>query len=209
MKQKLLSLAILSGAVLLSSCENEDYFNNVTINENSGSDKTGIGNTEKADNGGGTNNGGGTKLPVDSYTNEQVINLVVAFEKTRTVRATPPAAVLATFASQYANTRDIEWETDNVIYNVEFEIGNIDYEAWYDANGLRLMHMEDIRTNALPQAVSSAIIRDYPGFRIDDEPNRIYLNSGVIYEVSIEKGKTELDVYYLPDGTFLKEIIDY
>ena len=155
------------------------------------------------------NNGSVPESPVDGYTNEQIINLVVAFEKTRTVRATPPAAVLAIFRSQYANARDIEWETDNVIYNVEFEIGNVDYEAWYDANGVRLMHMEDIRTSALPQAVSSAITRDYPGFRIDDEPNKIYINSEVIYEVSIEKGKSELDVYYLSNGTFLKEITDY
>ena len=69
--------------------------------------------------------------------------------------------------------------------------------------------MEDIRTNALPQAVSSAIARGYPGYRIDDEPNKIYINSDIIYEVSVEKGKTELNVFYLSNGTFLKEIIDY
>ena len=172
--------------------------------ENAGNGNTGDGNTGNSDNG-----DGGTQLPGDSYTSEQIINLVIAFERSQTKRATPPAAVLATFRSQYANARDIEWETDDVIYNVEFDIGNIDYEAWYDANGVRLMHKEDIRTNALPQAVSSAITRDYPGFRIDDEPNKIYINSETIYEISIEKGKTELDVYYLSDGTFLKEIIDY
>ena len=179
MKRILLSLAILSNAVVMSSCDNEDYFNNFT----------------------------GT--PGDNYTNEQIINLVVAFERSKTKHATPHAALLAIFRSQYANARDIEWETDNVIYNVEFDIGNVDYEAWYDANGVRLMHMEDIRVKALPQAVSSAITRDYPDFRIDDEPNKIYINSETIYEISIEKGNVELDVYYLFDGTFLKEIIDY
>ena len=178
---------------------------------NSGSDNTSNSdNNNNIDDGNtGNSDSNGTQLSGDSYTSEQIINLVIAFEKTKTRRATPPAAVLATFRSQYSNARDIEWETDNVIYNVEFEIGNVDYEAWYDANGVRLMHMEEIRTNALPQTVSSAITRDYPGFRIDDEPNKIFINSEIIYEISIEKGKTELGVYYLPDGTFLKEIIDY
>lgn len=152
---------------------------------------------------------GETIAPDGTYTNEQIINLVVAFERAKTKRATPPAVVAAAFQSQYTNVRDVEWETDNVIYNVEFEIGNVDYEAWYDANGVRLMHMEDIRTNALPSAVSSAIARDYQGFRIDDEPNKILINADVIYEISVEKGKTELDLYYLANGTFLKEIIDY
>ena len=160
-------------------------------------------------NSGEANPDAGNKNPEGSYTNEQIISLVEAFERAKTRRATPPAAVLAAFNSQFANVRDIEWESDNVIYNVEFEIGNVDYEAWYDANGVRLMHMKDIRTSEIPAAVNTAIARDYAGFRIDDEPNKIYINSDVIYEVSIEKGRTELDVYYLENGVFLKEIVDY
>ncbi len=145
--------------------------------------------------------------PDASLTNEQIEQKLEAFRASHAVDAMPNNAVDAKFRSQFAGAYDVDWETANDVYEVEFEISKVDYKAWYDANGKLLMLQQDIAPRQLPEAVKNAVKQKYSGFRTDDA-ERFYKGTEVLYEVSVEKGEQEYKAYFKEDGTFIKDRMD-
>jgi hypothetical protein len=144
----------------------------------------------------------GTVSPSDLLTDEQIREKVANYYSAPSTRATPADPVKAAFYRQFPDARDVEWEYSNDVYEVEFEIGRVDHEALYDAEALLIMYKYDVRTADLPAAVQNAVAADYPGYRIDDA-EKVFKGTTIGYSIEIEMGKSEIDVYYLEDGTFV------
>jgi hypothetical protein len=139
-----------------------------------------------------------------SYTTEQIQALLAQYFAARSVDVAPAAAVSGSFSAQFPNARDVEWEAAGDVYNVDFEIANVDYEAWYDQNGVRLAYAYDISRPALPQVVKDAAAAKYPGYRIDDT-ERIYVGEIPAYSLEMESGKSEIDAIFTDNGSFMAE----
>ncbi len=118
-----------------------------------------------------------------------------------------PETVNAAFKSHFSSTYDVEWKFSNGVYEVEFDKGTKDYEAWYDERGNLLAYKYDISTSSIPAVVKKAIKAKYPGYRIDDAEKYLKAQS-VMYNISIEKGDHDLKVRYKEDGTFIQERAD-
>ncbi|MDD3491275.1 MAG: PepSY-like domain-containing protein, partial [Paludibacter sp.] len=78
-------------------------------------------------------------------------------------------------------------------------------DAWFETNGTWLMTETDIRRSKIPAAVKSTLDKsEYAGWRIDDVDCLEYANADPVYVLDMEKGESEVDLYYAADGT-LKE----
>ncbi|MDR2913795.1 MAG: PepSY-like domain-containing protein, partial [Tannerella sp.] len=149
-------------------------------------------------------------IPVDgNYTDEEIDALLLIYRqgKDRDIQASNvPAPVVSAFSTQFATVRDIEWDYVSNIYKVEFEVGNVDYEAWYVENGGMLMYTMEMRYNAIANAVQSAVLSQYPEYRVDGCD---YFQKGSVkgYIIEIENKRTdaELTVVYQVDGTFISQ----
>lgn len=148
------------------------------------------------------------EIPADgNYTNTQIDALLLAYQQGRDtdIKAqNVPAPVIAAFNTQFTSARDIDWDYVGNVYNVEFEIGGVDYEAWYVNDGTILMYTQEIRYSTVPVAVQSAISSKYSGYMID---GACYFRKGTIkgYMIELENKRTdaELIAVYNEDGTFI------
>lgn|SRR5690554_188799 len=114
-----------------------------------------------------------------------------------------PSVILNTFKKEFPKASDIEWEREDELYNVDFEIGYFtDYEAWFDASGKLIKYSEEISEKDLPQAVKDAVKKQFDGYRIDDVEKFIE-NNIETYRVEIEKGNDERYVTFSKNGKLI------
>jgi hypothetical protein len=120
----------------------------------------------------------------------------------------PPEKVATKFKADYPRASDVEWETDDNIYEVEFDVRFRDYKAYYDAEGNQLMTVEEIYRSELPAVVKNAAETKYRGYRLDNM-NKIRRGTEVFYHIKMELRDTEVELLVRPDGTIVKEKMDY
>lgn len=120
-----------------------------------------------------------------------------------------PAPVVAAFSTAFPKAMDVEWDLKGTQYNVEFETGLFrnDHEAWYDATGTLLRHEEELSASDLPEAVTAAITKDFPGFRTDDV-KRITERGTITWIVEVQNKPTEWKVAYDNNGKQLQKQAD-
>jgi Protein of unknown function (DUF2874). len=116
----------------------------------------------------------------------------------------PVANIQPVFNERFPNATDIEWKVSNNVYEIDFEINNVDHEAWYDSEANLLMYKYDIANSKLPLSVLSAIANDYPGYVLD-EAERVYKGSIIGYYVDLKKNKTEVHAFYDDKGFFISK----
>lgn len=144
----------------------------------------------------------------NKYSNMEIEKMVSAYKATSNRDVTPPANLQQQFTKDFPNAKDIDWETGANIYEVDFEIGNTDYESYYDDNANLLMYTVDLRESELPAIVKNASMSKYPNYKFDDI-KKIVKGSETFYIVEMEKkNAADITATYKPDGTFIKEIFD-
>ncbi|MFV0392278.1 MAG: PepSY-like domain-containing protein [Paludibacteraceae bacterium] len=116
----------------------------------------------------------------------------------------PVAKIKTEFDKKFPQATDVEWKVSNNVYEIDFDVNHVDYEAWYDNNANLLMYKHDIAHNELPAAVSSALANDYQGY-ILDEVEKVYKGNVVGYYLDLEKNNTEIHAFYNGDGTFISK----
>lgn len=97
-----------------------------------------------------------------------------------------PSVVLSSFNTSFPKAQDVEWEMENGLYNVDFEIGwNVDHDVWYSATGEMVKHKEDVSPKDLPASVSKTIKDQFGDYSIDDL-ERITEGKDVVYKMEFE-----------------------
>jgi|GEM_PF-603893 len=141
------------------------------------------------------------------YTDAEIDALLLAYHQGRSRdihSSNVPSAVTTAFKKEFKTAKDVEWEYLDNVYNVEFEVSKVDYEAWYVNNGFRLMYMKEILNSSVKAVVKNAIKKQYPDYKVEDS---YYFKKGTIigYIVELEHNRTdaEITVVYKNDGTFL------
>lgn len=120
-----------------------------------------------------------------------------------------PAVVLDNFQKAFSGARDIEWEMDGYRYKVEFETGmrKLDHDAWYDASGQLLKHQEEISKNDLPRQITTAIKREFKGYRVEDV-DKITEGQQVTYIMEVKSRTEEWKLKVDPEGNILSKVAD-
>ena len=130
-----------------------------------------------------------------------------------------PANVQGTFSTRYPNATNVRWyrysppsavepgEWYSTLgpddYYVSFTADDENHIAWYD-NGNWIHSTTTIDDTELPEAVRSAINREYPGFVVTDV-DREHDARQLLYEVKLQKGNQRWNVHYKPDGSVFKK----
>lgn len=126
------------------------------------------------------------------------------------------AEVQASFAEQFPDARDVEWEVRGTYAVADFSYadsqsgGWVSSTAWYSqTDGTWLMSEYDLRFERLPEAVKTAFQQsEYAGWHVDDVD--LIRRDGVtlLYVVEVEQGGQEMDLYYAEDGVLVKALAD-
>jgi hypothetical protein len=132
------------------------------------------------------------------------------FHKANHREVVPPASLQQKFYTDYPNASDVEWESANDLYEVEFEIWFRDFKAIYHSDGTLLMTVEEIRSSQLPAVVKTAAETSFPKFGLEDA-TKIRRGTRTVYLVEMERTFSDAEVVLLinADGTMSDEKFNY
>lgn len=124
-------------------------------------------------------------------------------------RDTYPSEKLRTaFKNHFPGATDVDWEKGGKLYEVEFEIKQVDYKAFYDEAGDLIMYKHDIHLSELPENLYKTITAKYPNYRFDDL-EKIVKAGETSYKIELEKGDVDVKFTIKPDGSIINETVDY
>jgi hypothetical protein len=144
------------------------------------------------------------------YTDAEIAQIVNNYRAAHSRDVFPPDTLQQKFQADFPKARDVEWETANDIYEVEFEIRFRDFRALYDKSGNLLMVVEEIRPSELPAVVRNTAEGRYPKFHFEDM-EKIRRGTETVYKIEMEKSFSDMEVKLLVDsgGKILEERFDY
>jgi CMP-N-acetylneuraminic acid synthetase len=142
------------------------------------------------------------------YSNEEIAQIVEKYRVSNSYDAVPPAGLQQKFQVDFPKAYDVEWETANDIYEVEFEIRFRDFKVLYDKNGNLLIVKEEIRRSELPAIVKNAAESKYPKYTFEDI-DKIRCGTEILYKVEMECGESEVKLLIKSDGSIFQEKFDY
>jgi hypothetical protein len=141
------------------------------------------------------------------YSDAEIDRLIYAYATAVSRDVTPPQSLQRAFIKQFPPAFDIEWETAENVYEVEFEIRHNDYKAYYDNDGNLLMYYYEIRESKLPDVVRNAAKGLYPKYRFD-EIKKVHKGSAIFYKIEMERRDAESKMVVKSDGSFVDNWVD-
>lgn len=115
-----------------------------------------------------------------------------------------PEAVRSQLKSRYPDVFVYEWEwkKKEKLYEAEFIINGITYEAYYTAEGEWVRTERGLTKSELPEAVLESLKRSsYADREIKDVEVHSTPKHERIYEVELKFKKQKIKLYWLPDGS--------
>ena len=113
------------------------------------------------------------------------------------------------FRKMFPDATAVEWEREGTYFVAEFNVGNLEKEAWFDERGDWKLTETDLPYAELPTDVKQAHeAGDFSTWTVDDVDLVERPGFETIYVLEVERGNTEYDLYYLADGTLVKAFPD-
>lgn len=141
------------------------------------------------------------------YSNQEIEQMIRSHKSSNSADVRPAESLNAKFKADFPKASDLDWEIGADIYQVDFEIGFTDYEAYYDKSGELLMYTVEYSKNTLPALVINGIIAKYPDYNFEDV-EKIVSGTDTSYKIELEKGGTDIKVLIKADGAIIKEWFD-
>ena len=70
----------------------------------------------------------------------------------------PEQAVLSAFSAKYAGALNVEWEAKGDYWEADFDLGSVDYDAWFGKTGVWLREEYEVNYNDVPQPVKTSTL---------------------------------------------------
>jgi hypothetical protein len=146
----------------------------------------------------------------NEYSNEEIVRMIKKYKNAHSRDVVPSARLHQKFQADFPKARDVEWETDGNIYEVEFEVKFRDCKVYYDAKGNLLMHVREIYRSELPAIVKNAAENKYPKHNFEDI-EKVRRGTEIFYKIEMESKSLDSEVKLLigEDGTIQEERFDY
>ena len=116
-----------------------------------------------------------------------------------------PSVVLNGFTEQFSNATGVEWEKKADLYEAEFEIEKVAYEAILSSDGTIVKYKYDVSYDALPEAVQASITADYDKINID-EIELIQISETSYYQVEFDAEPNDNKIIFEESGHVTTEI---
>lgn len=116
-----------------------------------------------------------------------------------------PSVVLNGFTEQFSNATGVEWEKKADLYEAEFEIEKVAYEAILSSDGTIVKYKYDVSYEALPEAVKASITADYDKTNID-EIELIQISETSYYQVEFDAEPNDNKIIFEESGQVTTEI---
>lgn len=120
----------------------------------------------------------------------------------------PEEVIQSALTAKYPNATHVEWEKKGTYLVADCRLEGKDVDIWFTTDGQWKMTETELLAADLPQAVTAALAANatYGSWRVDDRDLLEYANGKASeYVIEVEQGNKEFDLYFLADGTFLRE----
>jgi len=116
-----------------------------------------------------------------------------------------PAKVKAAFSQKFPNATKVKWEKENEKeWEAEFKMDGKEYSANFDNSGAWMETEYEISADALPETVKACLEKQFEGYKVE-EAEVAESPEGTVYEMEIEKGKSEMEVSISATGKVLEK----
>ena len=119
-----------------------------------------------------------------------------------------PTAVQNAFNTRYPKALRTKWEREGQLYEAEFIMDNVKYEAYFQADGtwVRTQIEFNARKTTLPEAVQQYLATNYAGWTIDDA-DLIQTPTDEYYKLELEKrGQQDVTLLIRANGTLISSV---
>jgi hypothetical protein len=141
------------------------------------------------------------------YSDGEIAILIQKYKHSPNHDVAPTDALLQKFQRDFSNAHNVEWESNDEIYEAEFDIQFREFAAYYDKEGNLLMYKQDIQENELPADIKTAATTKYPAYRFEDI-QKIVKGTEVFYEIELELNESEVTMLVTSTGKVISETID-
>jgi len=116
-----------------------------------------------------------------------------------------PELVKKSFAEEFPAAVKAKWGVEKAgEYEAEFVMNKSEMSALFDEAGALLEVETEIEKSGLPSAVTTALTKDFSGYRIG-EIEKNDAKGKTTYEMEVKKGKEEFELVFDANGTLLNK----
>ena len=117
-----------------------------------------------------------------------------------------PANVKQAFMKEYPKAMESGWRMAKDDYQVMFSLNGNKHAAKFDKNGQWVDKEERIALKDLPMEITSAISKNFTGFKAYEAEKVETPVKGMLYNVGLEKEKEFLEVHFSLKGDILDKM---
>ena len=134
-----------------------------------------------------------------------VVALLVSIVACGESKKDVPAKVKTAFSQKFPNAQNIKWDKENdTEWEAEFKLNSREYSANFNTDGEWMETEYEIEISELPAPVKATLDSEYKDFKIE-EPEVSETAKGIVYEVTVEKGKVEREVVIDRNGKVVSD----
>jgi hypothetical protein len=115
-----------------------------------------------------------------------------------------PVLVQSSFEKAYPEVKKIKWEKEDVNFEAQFEIKEVNFTVVLNSDGKILETEEEIKVNQLSKNIEAYVAKNYPNKKIIAAAKITDSKNILTFEAEI-KGK---DLIFDTKGNFVKEVND-
>lgn len=132
-----------------------------------------------------------------------IVSLVYACTEKNDEITGVPEKIESAFSTKYENAKEIKWENEDGIWEAEFKLDGVDYEAMYDQNGEWAETGHEVEQTEIPDIIMNSINTDY-GDRTILEVEKYDSREGEYFKVMLQKGGSVEEARFYPKGKTVK-----
>jgi uncharacterized membrane protein YkoI len=126
-------------------------------------------------------------------------------EKKEGKEVSVPAAAKSAFATQFPKAEKVKWSLEKPgEYEAEFVQNKVEISVVFDEKGTLLEKETEIKESELPQAVKSAIAKDFNGYKLE-EIDKAVAKGVTSYEIEVGKDKKSYELTFDANGKLLNK----
>ncbi len=142
------------------------------------------------------------------YSNTEIAALINNYKRADNNDVWPSSVLQQKLQQDFPGASSAEWETNNEVFKVDFDIKFRDLEAFYDKDGNLLMYKKEILEKDMPAIVKTAAESKYPKFNFDGI-EKIVKGTQIFYKIEMELRDTDVTLFVTNEGKFISEKVDY
>lgn len=117
-----------------------------------------------------------------------------------------PAVVKSAFDAKYPKAEKVNWGLEKQgEYEAEFVLNGIESSANFDSKGQFMEFETEIKESELPQAIKSALAKDFTGYKLGDVSKSTDAKGVGSYEMEASKGKDKYVISFDANGKLLNK----